>query len=131
VTRGEHAVSLATEMEGAAALLGAAGIDARVDLDLVGPLPRPVEEVLAWAVREGVANVLRHSQARTCSITATRRDGWVRLEVENDGVWAPAGEGSGLAGLADRARALSGTVATDGTHGGRFRLLVELPEEAA
>jgi two-component system sensor histidine kinase DesK len=128
VTRHEHEVSLPTELEGAAALLGAAGIDARVGLDLP-ELPRAVEELLAWAVREGVTNVLRHSQARTCSIKAARRDGWVRLEIENDGVRAPAGEGSGLAGLAERARALSGTVAADRTRDGWFRLLVQVPWE--
>jgi two-component system sensor histidine kinase DesK len=128
VTRDEHNVSLPTEASGAAALLGAAGIDARIDLDLP-ELPPPVEEMLAWAVREGVTNVLRHSQARTCSITAARQDGRVRLEIENDGAWAPVGEGSGLDGLAERARALSGTVAADRTPDGRFKLLVELPEE--
>jgi two-component system sensor histidine kinase DesK len=130
VTRDEHAVSLRTETSGAAALLQAAGIDARIDLDLP-ELPQPVEQVLAWAVREGVTNVLRHSQARTCSITAGRRDGRLWLEIENDGALAPAGEGSGLDGLAERARALSGSVTTDRTRDGRFRLLVEVPEEVA
>jgi two-component system, NarL family, sensor histidine kinase DesK len=46
-------VSLRTETGGAAALLDAAGIDARIEVDLPD-LPRPAEEVLAWAVREGI-----------------------------------------------------------------------------
>jgi two-component system sensor histidine kinase DesK len=128
VTSDEHAVSLRTEIEGAVALLTAAGIDARVDLDLPG-LARPVENVLAWAVREGVTNVLRHSQASTCSITAGRWDGNARLEIVNDGARAPVGEGSGLAGLAERAGALTGSAAAGRTGDGRFRLLVEVPEE--
>lgn len=128
VTRDEHAVSLRTETDGAVALLQAAGIDARIDLDLPG-LARPVENLLAWAVREGVTNVLRHSQAKTCSITAGRWDGHARLEIVNDGVRAPAGSGSGLAGLAERAGALTGSVAAGSTGDGRFRLLVEVPEE--
>ncbi len=132
VTRDEHAVSLRTETDGAAALLGAAGIDARIDVDLPD-LARPTEDVLAWAVREGITNVLRHSQASTCSITAARRGGMARLEIGNDGVRTPAGagRGSGLAGLAERARALSGSASGEHTRGGRFRLLVEIPEEAA
>jgi two-component system sensor histidine kinase DesK len=130
ITRDEHAVSLRTETDGAAALLGAAGIDARIDLD-VPELARPTEEVLAWAVREGIANVLRHSQATTCSVTAARRGGMVRLEIVNDGARPSAGEGNGLAGLAGRARALSGSASGERLRGGRFRLLVELPEEAA
>jgi two-component system sensor histidine kinase DesK len=130
VTRDQHAVSLRTEADGAAALLGAAGIDARIDVDLP-ELARPTEQVLAWAVREGITNVLRHSQATTCSVTAARQDGMVRLEIVNDGARPPAGEGNGLAGLAERARALSGSASGQRLRGGRFRLLVELPEEAA
>lgn len=130
VTSDEHVVSLGTEIEGAAALLSAAGIDARIDLDLPD-LPPPVENVLAWTVREGITNVLRHSQASTCAITAERRDGMVRLEIENDGVPASVGQGSGLAGLRERATALSGSV-WGGPVGDRsFKLLLEVPEEAA
>ena len=132
VTSNEHAVSLRTEIDGAAALLSAAGIDARIELDLPD-LPPPVENVLAWAVREGVTNVLRHSQASSCSITAGRWDGHVRLEIVNDGVPAAAGQGSGsgLAGVTQRATALAGSVSAGPVGDGRFRLLVEVPEEAA
>jgi two-component system sensor histidine kinase DesK len=52
VSRDEHAVSLRTETEGAAALLSAAGIRSRIDVDLANLAP-PLERVLAWAVREG------------------------------------------------------------------------------
>jgi two-component system sensor histidine kinase DesK len=129
VTRGEHEVSLRTETKGAVALLSAAGIDARIDLDL-SDLPAPVEHLLAWAVREGVTNVLRHSQATTCSITAGRRHGNTYLEVVNDGArGATAGEGSGLAGLTERAGALTGSVTAGPVGDGRFRLLVEVPKE--
>jgi two-component system, NarL family, sensor histidine kinase DesK len=130
VTRDEHAVSLRTETEGAAALLSAAGIDARIDLDLPDLSP-PVENLLAWAVREGVTNVLRHSQASTCSITAGRWDEHVRLEIVNDGARTPVGEGSGLAGLTERAAALSGSASAGPVGDSRFRLLVEVPEGAA
>jgi two-component system, NarL family, sensor histidine kinase DesK len=138
VTHRQHAVSLRAEIDAAAALLQAAGIEAGIDLD-AGALPRPVEEVLGWAVREGVTNVLRHSEARACQITAVRWHGRVRLELVNDGARAaaPAGSdsrrgdarGSGLVGLAERARALAGAVSHQRTGDGRFRLLVEVPVE--
>jgi two-component system sensor histidine kinase DesK len=130
VTRDEHVVSLRTEIDGATALLGAAGIDAHVNLELP-QLPRAVEDVLAWAVREGVTNMLRHSQTSACSITAWRWDGRLWLKIENDGARTSAGEGSGLAGLAERARAVSGSVTTDRTSDGQFELLVEVPEAVA
>lgn len=137
ITRDRHAVSLATETDGAAALLAAAGITARIQVHLPNLQP-PLEEVLAWAVREGVTNVLRHSQASTCSITAARQGGSVRLEIVNDGARpvddharAPADAGTGLAGLARRAQALSGSVATERTADGTFLLRLELPGEVA
>jgi len=129
VSRQEHSVSLRTETEGAAALLSAAGVRSRIDVDLPDLAP-PQERVLAWAVREGVTNALRHSAAHTCSITGGRRDGSVLLEIVNDGAPALAGEGSGLSGLTERARALYGSVAARRTADGEFRLLVEVPEEA-
>src|SRR5260370_622579 len=49
VSRDEHAVSLRTETEGAAAPLSAAGIHAPTDADLPDLAP-PLERVLAWAV---------------------------------------------------------------------------------
>src|SRR5262249_57017313 len=102
--RDKPALSLRTETDGAAALLAAAGIDARIDVDLPD-LPRPAEEVLAWAVRESITNVLRHSQATACSVTAARRDGMVRLEITNDRARPSAGGGAGLAGPARAAAA--------------------------
>jgi two-component system, NarL family, sensor histidine kinase DesK len=130
VTRDEHAASLRTEVDAAVGLLRAAGIEARIDLD-TADLPPPMEQVFAWAVREGVTNMLRHSEARACSITCGRRDGIVRLELVNDGARGPAGGGSGLAGLAERARAVSGSVTAGYTGDRRFRLLVETPEVVA
>jgi two-component system sensor histidine kinase DesK len=128
VSRDQHAVSLQTETEGAAALLSAAGIEAQIGLDLP-ELEPPVEGVLAWTVREGVANALRHSQAHRCYITGGRRDGHVFLEIVNDGARAPMDQGSGLAGLTERARALSGSASGRPTGDGQFRLLVEIPME--
>ncbi len=128
VTRDQREASLREEIQGAAALLAAAGIDARIDTDLPHLSP-PVATVLGWAVREGVTNILRHSDAETCTITAGQQDGKIRLEIVNDGAGTAMGEGNGLAGLAERARAISGSAVAQRTVDGRFRLLVELPAE--
>jgi two-component system sensor histidine kinase DesK len=126
VTHAEHDVSLTAEADSAQAVLEAAGVRTQVDIALPA-LPAAADSVLAWAVREGATNILRHSQATTASITAGRGAGRVWVQIVNDGADAPGGTGSGLAGLADRAGALGGTAV--GEHlGGEFRLRVELPE---
>ena len=81
------------------------------------------------ATREGVTNVLRHSDARTCSISVGRRNAMVFLEIINDGTHKKTGEGRGLAGLAERTTALGGTVSTHRTKDGQFRLRIEIPQE--
>ena len=128
MTRDPHVVALRTEADGAMRLLTAAGIDTHIDLDV--SLPGPAADVLVWALREGVTNVLRHSEAFTCSITAARTDRSVRLEIVNDGARTPSGPGSGLTKLTERVRAMCGSVTAEPTRDGGFRLLVELPEEA-
>ncbi|MDX3099250.1 sensor histidine kinase [Nonomuraea angiospora] len=132
ITRDQHAVSLRTEIDGAAALLGAAGVDTRLDVADLRSLPASAQSALAWAVREGTTNLLRHSEAGSCTIALSRRHGRIRLEIVNDGVRgvAAVGTGSGLAGVAERAEAVSGSFEA-GVRDGRFLLSVEIPEEVA
>jgi two-component system, NarL family, sensor histidine kinase DesK len=136
VARDEHAVSLSSEVDAAVAVLEAAGVTTQVDIDLPG-LPAGLEVVLAWAVREATTNVLRHSDAGECLVTASRRAGTVRLEIVNDGTTAAqtpvghVGDGNGLAGLSERARSVAGNAAGRPLPGGRYSLLVEIPDVVA
>lgn len=127
VARHEHVVSLRSEADAAAELLETAGIRVSVQVE-VSDLSEPVDELLGWAVREGVTNALRHSSASVCSIRVRRRGGHVRLEIENDGAPSATTAGNGLVGLAARAAALSGTAVGLATGDGRFRLVVDVPE---
>jgi two-component system sensor histidine kinase DesK len=123
VTSDGAAVDLRVEAEGARALLAAAGIETVLRLRDEDVAPG-VRTVFGWALREGVTNVLRHSEATTCMITASRD----RLEIINDGVRsAVPGTGSGLIGLAERAHAFSGRATAGPTADGRFQLIVEFP----
>jgi len=127
IAQDAHHVSLATEATNAANLLATAGIETHLDVQVTDARPA-VDELLGWALREGVTNILRHSAARSCAITVRRDEGHLVLAIENDGAAAAGGGGHGLSGLAARAAALSGTVIGASAPGGRFRLLVEVPE---
>jgi two-component system sensor histidine kinase DesK len=83
---------------------------------------------MAWAVREGTTNVLRHSRARRVRVSLQGDDGTVLLEVVDDGVGCD-GEavGSGLRGLRERVEARGGEVAFGSPDGGGFRLAVKVP----
>ena len=70
-------------------------------------LLRDIEAVLAWAVREGVTNVIRHSHARSCTLRVTAGASDAQVEVTDDGAGPAAmngDAGSGLAGAAGAGR---------------------------
>ena len=129
--------TLASELAGARELLAAAGITYRYDgvdgarLDL----PPPVEAALAWTVREGVTNVIRHSHASHCVIRLTRSPTGVAVEVEDDGRGAGSenaagATGSGLRGLAQRVVAIGGRYEAGPRADGGFHLAVYAPISA-
>jgi two-component system, NarL family, sensor histidine kinase DesK len=104
--------TLSGELEGARELLEAAGIDSQIE-PLTQALPPMVDAALAWTVREGVTNVIRHSRARHCLIELTLKNGTVGAEVLSDGgagvqVESTTRPGLGLAGLRERVSALGG-----------------------
>jgi len=118
---------LSQELESARVTLDAAGIEARLD-NVAGGLPTPVDSTLAWALREGVTNVIRHSRAAHAEVHVVRADGQVELELLDDGVGCQdCGDGNGLRGLRERVAAREGTVAAGDRPGGGFRLAVRLP----
>ncbi|MBP2329946.1 two-component system sensor histidine kinase DesK [Kibdelosporangium banguiense] len=129
ISRDEHAVSLATEARGAVALLATAGARTTIDVDTAG-LSEGAQRIFAWAVREGVTNMLRHSEVRCCSIVVSRQAGSARLEIVNDGVREqPSSDGNGLTGLAARATAMGGSLIS-GQRDGEFRVVVEIPADS-
>ncbi len=118
--------TLAAELAGAHEALTAAGIQSHVDQDHA-PLPPAVEAVLAWTVREGVTNVMRHSQAKRCSIRISNQDGRATVEVVDDGRGGTLEAGTGLRGLRERVLERSGTLTAEPLPHEGFRLRVTLP----
>lgn len=126
VARDERDVAFAVEAGAAVDLLRLAGIEVAVDLRVEG-LDRDASALLGWAMREGATNILRHADARRCTIRAVREDGVVRLELVNDGAGARRTGGTGLKNLADRLAAADGRAAAHALDGGHFRLQIEVP----
>jgi two-component system sensor histidine kinase DesK len=123
--------TLSSELEGARMALQAAGIEARLEAEDV-ELPADVEAVLAWAVREGTTNIVRHSDARSCRIAVRPGLVDVSAEVVDDGdASGPPGTGNGLAGLRERAARVAGSVEAGPVPEGGFRLCVTVPRTIA
>ncbi|WP_331742613.1 histidine kinase [Streptomyces sp. NBC_01006] len=136
VVNGYRSTDLATELQGAQAILEAAGIACRIRRTTGSDLSHEAQTALGWVVREGVTNVLRHSHAGTCTISLSDTgDGRTRLDLVNDGAGqaaAPAAQavpppGNGLAGLVERLAPLGGTLRHGPSAAHTYRLTVHLP----
>ncbi|GAA4094413.1 sensor histidine kinase [Actinomadura miaoliensis] len=129
--RGYREVELDAELAGVRAVLEAAGVRCTAGPPPPG-LPPEVGSTLAWVIREGATNVIKHSTARTCRVSVVSYGGSVVLEMTNDGARPGRGEGSGLTGLSERVGVLGGTL-TAGPHGRDgflLRAVVPLGEDA-
>ncbi|MEZ0160617.1 sensor histidine kinase [Streptomyces griseorubens] len=133
---GYRRLRLAGELGGARVALRAAGIVPELPgADALGEVPEDAESTLAWALREAVTNVVRHSGARRCTVEVARRhtrDGQVlELSVEDNGPGGSAtGHGNGLRGLRERLAAVGGTLEAGPVRHG-FRLVARVPVETA
>ena len=141
--------SLAAELAAVRRMLASAGVDCQVSAPAAYSLPPAIDALLAWTVREGTTNIVRHAAARRAQIRVEMTGDLVRAELTDDGGGkargagkgrtagggnegkdgggAPPPTGSGLAGLAERAASLGGTMQAGAAAGGGFRLRVEVP----
>jgi two-component system sensor histidine kinase DesK len=124
---GYRTPTLAQELAGARIALEAAGIEARLDNPVVA-LPPDVEAVLAWTVREGATNVIRHSHARHATIRIEPGLAAANAEILDDGAGGDGGgTGHGLVGLRERVQGLGGELDAGPAPDGGFRLRVSVP----
>jgi two-component system, NarL family, sensor histidine kinase DesK len=125
--RGYRSQGLAAELAQAKSTLETAGVAVKCETTRV-PLPALQEGVLSMAVREAVTNVVRHAQARTCSLRLEQQNGSCRLEIEDDGRGGSQNEGNGLRGMRERVEMLGGTLTRDSQSGTRLTITVPLKE---
>ena len=119
--------SLSMEIGNARNALRAAGISLLVE-DTLGRVAAEQDSVLAWCLREGVTNVLKHSGAKKCVLRLSRSDGSATLELIDDGRGAASldGGGTGLIGLRERVELAGGKfeVGSEPEAGVRIRVIL-------
>ena len=93
-----------------------AGVEARLLVDGDAELPDDVEEGLYFIVQEALNNALKHADANSVTVRINSRDGFVEIEVQDNGNGfeiSPTGEsgGIGLSSMRERAENLGGSLA--------------------
>jgi len=87
-----------------------------------------VEAVAYFVVAEALTNIAKHAKAAEARVEVERTGARLRLRISDDGVGgADPAFGSGLAGLARRARSVDGTFSLSSPVGGPTVIIVELP----
>jgi signal transduction histidine kinase len=97
----------------------------------IGALVRPpaaVESAAYFVAAEALTNAVKHSGATEITLTLDHSGNQLVVEVTDNGHGAAdPSNGTGLAGVADRAAALDGTMTLHSPTGGPTTLRVELP----
>jgi two-component system sensor histidine kinase DesK len=107
---GIRGISLPREIASARMALESAGIDPVLPT-VADEVPSRWRELFAWTLREGVTNVIRHSEASRCEVEIDLAH--IRVSDDGRGRAESARGGNGLEGLRQRA-ALAGAVVSTG-----------------
>jgi signal transduction histidine kinase len=87
-----------------------------------------VEATTYFVLTEALTNVVKHADASLARVRLARRDGLLRVDVEDDGVGgASMDAGTGLRGLADRVEAIGGSLSVTSLRGQGTHVRAEVP----
>jgi signal transduction histidine kinase len=112
------------------ALAGRTPLPVEIDRKLGERVSEPVELAAYFVVSEALTNVVKYAAASRASIRLERENGYVRVEVADDGIGgADASRGTGLRGLADRISVLGGKLEVASPPGRGTRVIARLPCE--
>jgi signal transduction histidine kinase len=132
LARGLHPASLSDAgLAGALAELAEASV-VPVELSVCdGRVDPEVEAVAYFVCAEALANVTKHASATRAALAVHRRDGRLRIEINDDGAGgADLARGTGLRGLADRVEACGGSLSIESPPGRGTRLVAAMPLDA-
>ena len=130
LAHGVHPSILRQEGLGAAleALAVRAPLPVRVEAAVDGRLAPDVEAAAYFVACEALTNAVKHAGATSATVRAVRDDGFLVVEVEDDGLGgADATRGSGLRGLLDRVEAQGGNLHVVSPPGRGTRVVGRIP----
>jgi two-component system, NarL family, sensor histidine kinase DesK len=107
---GRRQIDLYDELTVSRNALTAAGVTPEITREPGLVLTPSAETALGPALREAITNVVRHANARHCTVALHRVDGQVVVEIADDGVGGETPDGNGLIGMRERIGALGGDV---------------------
>jgi signal transduction histidine kinase len=110
------------------ALAARSAVPVRLDVRLGERPPASVEATAYFIVAEALTNAARYANAKRVDVSVRQNGAKLHIEVKDDGVGgAEERAGGGLAGLADRANSVEGSLRISSPHGGPTVVTADLP----
>jgi signal transduction histidine kinase len=110
------------------ALAARSPVPVRLDVRLRERPPASVEATAYFIVAEALTNAARYANASTVDVNVRQNGDKLHIEVADNGVGgAEQRAGGGLAGLADRASSVEGTLSVTSPQGGPTVVAADLP----
>ncbi|NUR88299.1 MAG: sensor histidine kinase [Nonomuraea sp.] len=111
-----------------AAVAGRCTVPVDLDVQTAERYQAAVENAIYFVCAETLTNVAKHSRATICTVQLVRIGDVLMLTIGDDGVGgAHVAKGHGLAGLADRLRAVDGELTVRSPDGGPTVIVAEVP----
>jgi signal transduction histidine kinase len=102
-------------------------LQVNVSVDVPRRPPRAVETAAYFVAAEALANAGKHARATRVDIAVREKDGWLVVEIVDDGVGGANAAGNGLLGLARRVQALDGKLVVVSPDGGPTSIRAVMP----
>ncbi|MBA0047671.1 sensor histidine kinase [Mycobacteroides sp. LB1] len=119
-----------TDLDALVSTARAAGLVVTTHVTGACPLPAVIDVAAGRIVQEALTNVVRHSSATEAVVAITYQAAEIDVAVEDPGparLGATTSGGTGIAGMRERARALSGSLTAQPLPDGGFVVRARLP----
>ena len=115
-----RAVTVAEELLEVQVILSNADIISRFegDVKLTG-VPDLTQNILSLCLREGITNIVKHSQAKSCRVSIEQKKAHVTLIIHDDGIGLHEDhhDGNGLKGMGERLTLIDGSLVVSSVGG--------------
>lgn len=130
-----RAITVVEELAEAAELLKVANIKLEIEGDAtLEDVALLNQNIISLCIKEGITNIVKHSQATHCQITITRTERKITVQIEDNGVGpvqqdvAEIRYGNGLNGMCERLSLIEGSLSVASGAGQGTIMTVTIPQ---
>lgn len=128
-----RAITVVEELAETAEILKVANIKLEIEGDArLEEVPPLTQNILSLCIKEGITNIVKHSEATHCKILVAKSERMITIRIEDNGVGSGLREGSiqygnGLNGMKERLSLIEGTLTVSPGNKQGTNMLITVP----